>query len=164
MLIHSPWESESWERGPSPNLLWSELDCKDGVAYPEKWRKTKAALIGHLFEMLRLVVSAPIEIGSGYRTPVWNKAKKGSRNSTHLEGEAIDCHTPKTRGLGDFAEDVEHLAHETNLIGGIGVYPWGVHFDIRGAIFQRDDIVRRELGRIARWKGSRVAPEVRSVA
>lgn len=158
-LVPEPWFSDpiAWSSGPTPHLPWLELNCKDGTAYPVEWRALRAHPLAVEFEHVRATIGGfmgrptPIHIGSGYRTESWNARIKGSRGSRHIQGIAIDLWTPKAIGLLDFLDIVLIVAKRPGgRIRGIGVYPWGIHIDIR------------EGGRIARWKGSRVSPEVSS--
>lgn len=54
----------------------------------------------------------PISVLSGYRSPEVNKAVRGSKNSAHMSGLAVDFICP---GFGTPREIVEHLA--ANLTG-----------------------------------------------
>lgn len=78
---------------------------------------------------LRDKLNKPIIIHSGYRCPKHNKAIGSAPTSQHVKGKAVDCHavdiTPEE--LARAASTVEAFRE-----GGIGVYYWGCHLDIRG--------------------------------
>ncbi len=54
-----------------------------------------------------LLGDKPISVLSGYRSPEVNKAVRGSKNSAHMSGLAVDFICP---GFGSPREIVEHLA------------------------------------------------------
>lgn len=156
-LTPEPWVTAPalWQRGPSLHLSWLELHCHDGTEFPIGWRRGRAVPLSAEFECVRATISGhagravPVKIGSAYRTAEWNRLKKGTKNSTHVEGIALDLWTPPGMPLLDLLDAVLVVSKRPGgRIRGIGVYPWGVHLDIR------------EGSRIARWKGSRVSPEV----
>lgn len=138
----------------SPHLSWRELACHDEARtpYPPKFR-ARAIALGSLFEMIRGRVQGPITIGSAYRTEAHNRKPQskggagGSRKSQHVQGRALDLHLPSGWELKDFLKIVLDVAHLGRLTG-IGVYPWGIHIDIRPS------------KRIVRWKGSRVSADL----
>jgi uncharacterized protein YcbK (DUF882 family) len=136
----------------TPHLSWAELGCHDGEPYPAEWRDTRAVTLGIEFEEVRRDCGdRPITVSSGYRTPRWNVLVGGARHSQHVQGRAIDMRTPGGMLLDDFAVIVLGVARNRGVIRGVGVYPWGVHMDIR------------ESQRLVHWQGARVAPEVMRV-
>lgn len=152
-----PWFSDAtaWDVGPTSHLSWGELACNDGTPYPVEWRAALAYPLACEFEIIRATVGGaigedtPIEIGSAFRTLKHNRVSKGSLKSKHMDGIALDLWTPGEFALLDFLDVVLLVARrEGSRVRGIGVYPWGIHFDIR------------EGGRIARWRGKRIAPEI----
>lgn len=76
---------------------------------------------------MRNYCGKPLIINSGYRCEKHNAAEGGVDNSYHTKGMAADVATPP--GLTP-----EKLAGYAEQAGadGIGVYPWGVHVDVRG--------------------------------
>ena len=62
-----------------------------------------------VFEPLRLWVGGPIKINSFYRSPVLNKAVKGSKNSQHVVGEAIDIDATGTLTNGELYRMVKRV-------------------------------------------------------
>lgn len=118
-------------RPPSLHLSWSELACRDGTPYPEEWELRARRLAG-MFERFREALGGdPIQIGSAYRTPAWNRRCRGSSRSQHLAGRALDCCPPAMMFLGEFLDRAKAFAVADQHVGGFGRYRWGVHLDIR---------------------------------
>ena len=80
-------------------------------------------------QALRDIAGYPIHVNSGYRCPSHNKEVGGERNSKHLLGIAADirCDELSPKELKAIAEMVPEFRN-----GGIGVYDWGIHVDVRG--------------------------------
>lgn len=133
--------------GPSRHLTWEEMACKDGTPFPEHLKEV-AFVLGEQFEHIRSELGMPIRVGSAYRTEAWNRKVGGARTSQHKWGTALDGHTPALIELGHFLDVVLEVARHYKIIRGIGLYPWGIHFDVR------------PTSRLYRWKGSRIAPEL----
>lgn len=143
-----PWTGDGWLRGPTPHVAWSELACKNGEQYPTEMRVPIAVPLCREFEVVRATAGVPILIGSAYRPLLYNRGAGSFDTSQHPKGTALDLWTPRGLAMLDLVDIVIAAAKRPGgLIRGIGVYPWGVHMDIR-----RSD-------RIARWKGTRVSPE-----
>lgn len=84
-------------------------------------------LVGALQE-LREKVGVPVHINSAVRC-VWNNRRAGGKkNSAHLRGIAADiwCDELTPVELRRFAEAVPAFDN-----GGIGIYDWGIHVDVR---------------------------------
>lgn len=117
--------------GPSKNLSWDEMACKDGVPYPEDWRTNRAIMLSGVFELIRIRCGdVPIKILSCYRTESHNKSIGGAKNSQHVQGRAMDLRPPKGWDVDRFYKLIKGLATITN-IGGIGKYLTFVHVDVR---------------------------------
>jgi len=117
--------------GPSTNLSWKELACKDGSPYPEQWRTSRAIALSSVFELIRSECGhKPITILSAYRSESWNKKIGGARFSQHKEGRALDLRPPKGMSVDKFHWLIKDLARITS-IRGIGKYKTFVHVDIR---------------------------------
>jgi len=131
-------------KGPSPNLSWKELACKDGTPYPDEYIEDGTAeVLAFTFEMIRALYNKPIQVLSAYRTPKWNRMVGGARFSQHMLGRALDLKPPKGTTVKRFYNDLkEHSG--IFYIGGLGLYPTFVHIDIRPS------------ARLICWKGSGV--------
>ena len=118
---------------PSPHITWRELACHDAAKtpYPHKWRGSRLPKLARVFEHFRREVGQWITIGCAYRTPTHNKQQGGVEKSQHIEGRALDLHTPKGWKTSAFHALAKYLAQEHMDIGAIGYYSWGVHIDTR---------------------------------
>ena len=136
-------------KGPSEHLTWQELACKDGTAYPTEWT-AMALYLGIEFEYIRQEAGGrPLRIGSAYRTAKWNRRVGGSRRSQHVEGRALDLYPHQGMSNLDLMWIVlDRAKQKGSRIRGVGLYPWGVHFDTRPG------------KRIARWGGTRKLAEL----
>jgi len=113
----------------SKNISWSELKCKDGTPYPEKW-EDRGRRLAELFEDIRnLTGNFPIEVYSAYRTEEWNRKIKGARNSQHKLGRALDLHHSVLTN-NEFYEIIWTNREELR-IRGLGRYKTFIHVDIR---------------------------------
>ena len=106
----------------SANFRVTEFACKDGsdpVFVSEELVKILQAIREHF--------GKPVIVSSGYRTPGYNKSVGGATYSQHLYGTAADiCISGiKPKDMADYAET---LLPNT---GGIGIYSWGIHVDVR---------------------------------
>lgn len=149
MLVHEIGSPEWRERGPSQHLSWNELRCRDGTDYPLEWAD-RAITVAREFEWIRhLCGGGPIQVGSAYRTPLWNRKKRGARKSQHVSGKALDLYPPNGYDVVSLLAIVVGRAKVVgSTIRGVGKYPWGVHFDVRPG------------NRLARWNGTRAYAEV----
>lgn len=121
------------DKGPSKNLSWAELECKDGTEYPHSFRNdvTRLPNLVESFEALRIELgNKPLTVLSAYRTPEYNKKIGGARKSQHTEGRALDIRTPKGMKPRELFNVLVNLANKTP-IRGIGLYRWGCHMDVR---------------------------------
>ena len=80
-------------------------------------------------QALRDVVGHSIDVASGVRCREHNRRVGGAPGSKHLEGIAADikCAELSPVELRKFAEEIPAFAN-----GGIGIYDWGIHVDVRG--------------------------------
>ncbi|HEX6038897.1 YcbK family protein [Longimicrobium sp.] len=135
-------------KGPSPHLSWAELACHDGTPYPVEWRLNRAVRLAVEFELVRKRVGGPIRILSAYRTAERNRLVGGARNSEHVQGRALDMEPPPGMTVARLHELVlAEAAEPDSRIRGVGLYPWGVHMDVRPA------------ERLARWVHGRPAAD-----
>ena len=117
--------------GLSDHLSWAELACNDGTPYPPAWHD-RAVVLAAVFEDFRAALGGePIVIASAYRTPAHNRRIGGVPQSQHVQGRALDCHPSARMFLSEFVEGAKAFAQADDRIGGIGLYRWGVHWDLR---------------------------------
>ena len=78
---------------------------------------------------MRTILGKPISITSALRCAPHNASVGGSRASQHMRGTAADIKVTNHTGqaLAAIAERVPQFKE-----GGIGVYEWGIHLDVRG--------------------------------
>lgn len=122
--------------GPSPHFAWAEFASHDGTPYPAKWRRTRGARLAAVLEGFREHLGGmPLELGSVYRTPRWNRANGGAARSQHPQGRAADPHPPwldeRRMGRAQFHAAARAYAALDRRVGGLGLYTWGVHLDTR---------------------------------
>ena len=118
--------------GPSKHLLWEELKCHNGVAYPNRFIDDgRVFKLAQAFEDIRsLCGDKPITVLSAYRTPEWNKKIGGAKLSQHVQGRALDLKPPEGLTVLQFYRLIK--ANYTDFgINGIGLYATFVHVDIR---------------------------------
>jgi hypothetical protein len=153
--------------GPSAHLSWGELSCYNRLTangkpvpfrgiphgglvapYPLDLRETRGQRLGFVFEAIRSGVShrlgreTPLVVTSAYRTPEYDKAV-GGKSNWHVKAGAIDIDCPSGLTVVEFHAVIVSLAkNEIADIGGIGIYDWGCHVDIRPRL--------RDM-RVARW-------------
>lgn len=107
----------------------------------EKARDIDVRLLNALFRLsLRLGMSEPFHVVSGYRSPetnAWLRSRNpdAAVNSYHITGQAADIRLPGCRLplLFDAAASLQ--------AGGVGYYPQG-------------DYIHLDVGRVRRWNGS----------
>lgn len=102
-----------------------ELTCRCGCGLSNP---TPALL--SLAEAVRAVLGKPMIVHCVCRCKEHNKAVGGASKSKHLTGDAMDFHV-----AGISPEAVRDLIKaawirgELPLLGGLGLYQWGVHID-----------------------------------
>jgi len=110
----------------APHFALREFDCH--CADP-KCNRTYVSqeLVSGLWEIRNIM--GPVKILSGFRCKTHNAEVGGKADSKHLLGIAADI-----SGVGLAPEKIKRAAQRITVfsIGGIGVYPWGVHLDVRG--------------------------------
>lgn len=132
-------------RGPSAHLTWAELACKDGTAYPQEWRASRAVTLAQVFEAIRAACGQqPIAVVSAFRTPEHNRRIGGARHSQHVQGRALDLKPPKGMTVAQFHARILALVPALPALRGVGRYRSFVHVDVRPA------------DRLARWTGAGV--------
>lgn len=117
--------------GPSNNLTWKELACRDGTPYPEDFiTDGRVYKLAHVFENIRkLWGNRPLVIDSAYRTVEHNKSVGGAPSSQHVQGRALDI-----RPLDGKAHVLYTIINNHAIalgVRGIGLYKTFIHVDIR---------------------------------
>ncbi len=106
----------------SRNFLVREFACQDGTdtvfVAPE--------LVGVLQD-IRDHFGRPVTVNSGYRTEAHNKKVGGASYSQHKYGVAADIAVSGVAPLA-VARYAQALLPDR---GGVGLYKWGVHVDVR---------------------------------
>lgn len=110
------------EKNLSAHFKVKEFACQDG-SDPVFVSDALVAVL----QKIRTHFGVPVDVNSGFRNASHNKKVGGAAYSRHLYGLAADI---AVRGVApkavyDYAETL--LPHT----GGIGLYPWGVHIDVR---------------------------------
>lgn len=104
------------------NFKAKEFACKDGNTIV-----IVSTMLADYLQKARDHFGKPLIINSGFRTVSHNKAVRGVSNSQHLYGVAADCYmngvAPETL-YNFFCEICPDSC-------GVGLYDWGVHFDVR---------------------------------
>jgi uncharacterized protein YcbK (DUF882 family) len=113
------------------NFSKREFDCADGSEMPIDV-EMNVALLAEQLQILRDYFNAPIRINSAYRSPSYNEAVGGSKNSQHMKGRAADIvvegYTPD-----EVADTIDKLIFNGIMKeGGLGRYNNFTHYDIRG--------------------------------
>lgn len=106
----------------SKNFRVKEFACQDG--------SDPIFISPELVEVLQKIRShfgKPVNINSAYRTAKHNKAVGGATYSEHLYGAAADLQVTGVKPADVYAY-AETLLPNT---GGLGLYSWGVHVDVR---------------------------------
>ena len=111
------------ERQITPHFKVREFACSDGsdpvfISQP----------LAELLENIRVHFGAAVHIHSGYRTVSFNASlKNSSKKSQHCNGLAADLHVD-----GHTHQEVYNYACQLLVDhGGVGLYSWGVHIDVR---------------------------------
>jgi hypothetical protein len=132
-------------KGPSVNLSWKELACKDGTPYPSEFiRDRRVYTLAAVFEAIRrLCGDKPITITSAFRTIEWNRKIGGAYHSQHVQGRALDLIPPRGFTVQGFY-DLIRANHRELGVTGIGKYRTFVHVDIRST----------PSGRLVVWRGN----------
>ena len=111
-----------------------EIDCHDAhnSPYPVEWATGRLSKLAAVFEALRKACgNVPLIVDCGYRTPAHNIAVGGVAHSQHVQGRALDIACPRSLSLFGFHGIATKLASEDSRVGGLGLYDWGIHLDVR---------------------------------
>ncbi len=114
-----------------------EYGC-DPAEYPADWREGRLRPLCKVLEEVRDACGGrPVKVVSGYRTEAYDRARIAagrtgiSEHSQHHQGLAADI---QVAGVDPARlRELVLKLHTTGRIhiGGLGLYPWGVHVDIR---------------------------------
>lgn len=109
----------------TPHFKVREFACSDG-SDPVFISTTLVELL----ENIRVHFGAAVHIHSGYRTVSFNSSlKDSSKKSQHMFGLAADLHVD-----GHTHQEIYNYACQLlGDHGGVGLYSWGVHIDVRAA-------------------------------
>jgi hypothetical protein len=102
-----------------------EFACKCGKCGGYPVEPSEALL--RVLDKFREEIGEPVYVNSGIRCKAHNSNVDGASNSQHLYGTAADirCENKTPREMYNLAE---RLLPNT---GGIGIYDWGIHIDVR---------------------------------
>lgn len=137
------------------NFSREEFACKDKAKtpYPCKWIDSRLFPLCQALEKIRAKLckvcngEIKIKINSGYRTPEYNAHPKikGSKNSLHMKGLAVDFRVVSNEFASFITIKQVHSIIEAMIQtkeipdGGLGLYKSFIHYDQRG--------------KHSRWKG-----------
>jgi len=122
-----------------PNFNLSELACNDAqnTPVPNEFISNYAQTI-KVLQFIRALFDTPIIINSGYRTPEYNKAIKGSKRSLHTyDASAIDFRLKgANHGVLTHIFEALDFAQRSGMIhaGGLHLYHSFVHIDFRSEL------------------------------
>ena len=91
-------------------------------------------LTARVLDEMREIAGGAIEIHSAYRSPAYNRAVGGEKNSFHMRFMAIDvvCKTKSPKQLHKIAVSLRGKKFGGKIFrGGIGLYPGFIHIDCR---------------------------------
>ncbi len=115
------------------------------ISYPLEWVEDRLVPLCIILEAVRASLDHPIEILSGYRSPLYNKAVGGKKNSQHMQGRAADFRIKGLEPSQIYHRIMDMHRAKVIRVGGIGLYKGFVHLDTRDGT------------RIAQWAGDRTA-------
>lgn len=94
--------------------------------------KPLVRLLAEQLQIIRNVISMPIYITSGYRSPKYNAIIGGSKSSYHMKGMAADIKTDMN--IKQLHNIIETMMDNGEIMqGGLGLYNSFIHYDIRGS-------------------------------
>lgn len=105
------------------NFHVKEFACKDGSD-----PIFIAKMLPMICQYVRMRIGKSIIINSAYRTPRHNEAEGGVADSQHLYGTAADLKTPSGWTPAKMAAIAREIMPDW---GGVGIYDWGIHIDVR---------------------------------
>lgn len=120
----------------SKHFTIEEFDCHDGTNVPRRDYDSLEILCKTILEPMRRKYG-PCKVLSGFRTPSHNASVGGATHSYHVytrhDGNDQAADLKFARGTpSDWHRTLNWLRrHKRNGRGGLGVYSWGCHFDMR---------------------------------
>lgn len=123
VTIQSYSRSQDGEKRLTRHFKVKEFACSDGSDPIFIARALPLVL-----EYIRTRVGKPVVINSAYRTPGKNQAVGGAVHSQHLYGTAADLGTVAGYTPAEMAAIAREVMPDW---GGVGVYDWGIHVDVR---------------------------------
>ena len=105
------------------NFQVKEFACTDGTD-----PIFIAKMLPVVCQYIRVRVGKGTVINSSYRTPAKNKSVGGTEYSQHLYGTAADLRTPAGFTPAQLAAFAREVMPDW---GGVGIYDWGIHVDVR---------------------------------
>lgn len=123
----------------SEHFSVAELSCRCGCGYC-----APSADLITLAEEIRAILDKPMIVHSCCRCARHNAEVGGTKESKHLTGHAMDF-SVKNLAPPAICETIKtaYAAGGLPLLGGVGLYNWGVHIDIDKA----------EDGHLRMWEG-----------
>ena len=106
----------------------AEFRCKCGGRYCNGYPAEISMDMVRNADEIRHRIGKPLSVNSGLRCPTHNKNEGGVSNSQHLYGTAVDLGCPGGITPVEMAAIAEDVMGNT---GGIGIYSWGIHIDVR---------------------------------
>ncbi|MDM7954936.1 D-Ala-D-Ala carboxypeptidase family metallohydrolase [Blastomonas sp.] len=97
----------------------------------ELW--SNMARTAQVLDAFRLRIGAPVRITNAYRSPEYNRAIGGAKNSQHMKFNALDFVVEGGSTVGQWVRTLRVIRNEEQMFkGGIGQYSSFAHVDTRG--------------------------------
>ena len=124
----------------TPHFTVQEFACRDGS---DKILLDTA--LPKLLEDIRTRAGGrPVTVNSGYRTPTYNVAVGGAKDSLHIKGLAADIVIAGIKP-SDTAIAAEMAMFSAGKKGGIGLYQSFVHVDIREGLWRQNMVTGKTV-------------------
>ena len=121
--------------------------------YPEEWVQDRLVPLCTQLELIREKLgNYPIKVISGYRSPEYNSAIGGAKQSQHMQGRAADIIIKELDAITVYNKILLLVKAKESEIGGLGRYDDFTHVDIR------------ESPRLMTWNGSRTSEQTEANA
>ena len=135
-VVHAYSKAKDGAVQLTANFKVREFACQDGS--DTIFISTELAQV---LQKIRGHFGRPVTINSAYRTAAHNSRVGGLPTSQHLYGLAADIvvQDVSPKEVAKYAEQL------LGTKGGIGLYPWGVHVDVRAKRSRWDSTSGREV-------------------